>query len=390
MNAIIEKDLHKTQVRLEAPEGGRDTYAFRLLLSGSAPVLLPCSLCSIDNKEYLIYDTTGMRPLHTELARGRLSGPDVRRLLTCLLTAWGRLSDCLLSEEGIRSDPGYLFTDTEGTVRFLYDPSPEIEKGHLPFLPLAESLIDAADPEDSEAILLTFRFFRIAKNCGSVPKDLETILVPPSGDPAEADTAILPLPSVSSCSGYAPRSLPEIREEPEDFFDPPSAPGAAGDGRARSSFSLRSFLSHLLHPEKTRKKKTADTVLLDELPSLLSAGDEPEDALPEEDPPTVLLRETAAGPALVPDGHAFGRIPLGRPPVTIGKLPSFADAVIPHPTVSRVHAKISSENGEYYIEDLGSRNGTHVNGKEVLFPGRVCLKNGDRVRFAAVSYIFRA
>lgn len=48
--------------------------------------------------------------------------------------------------------------------------------------------------------------------------------------------------------------------------------------------------------------------------------------------------------------------------------------------VSRRHARIKRANGSYYIEDLGSTNGTYVNRGRRLLPGNTELLNdGDEV-----------
>lgn len=48
--------------------------------------------------------------------------------------------------------------------------------------------------------------------------------------------------------------------------------------------------------------------------------------------------------------------------------------------VSRRHARILNHNGQYFIEDLGSTNGTFVNRGRRLLPGkRHTLQNGDEV-----------
>lgn len=48
--------------------------------------------------------------------------------------------------------------------------------------------------------------------------------------------------------------------------------------------------------------------------------------------------------------------------------------------VSRRHARIKRSGGTYYIEDLGSTNGTYVNRGRRLLPGNVeVLKDGDEV-----------
>jgi len=56
-------------------------------------------------------------------------------------------------------------------------------------------------------------------------------------------------------------------------------------------------------------------------------------------------------------------------------------------TVSRQHAKIREEKGEFRVYDLASANGTFVNGAKVLDP--VALKDGDAVRFGEVEFLFR-
>jgi DNA-binding winged helix-turn-helix (wHTH) protein len=55
--------------------------------------------------------------------------------------------------------------------------------------------------------------------------------------------------------------------------------------------------------------------------------------------------------------------------------------------VSRRHAQIVVTGGEATVEDLGSKNGTHVNGRRVKRP--VALKESDRIRFGSVTMTYR-
>ncbi|MEI3437827.1 MAG: DUF6382 domain-containing protein [Blautia sp.] len=72
----------------------------------------------------------------------------------------------------------------------------------------------------------------------------------------------------------------------------------------------------------------------------------------------------------------------------IGKLENAADAVINLPTVSRMHAKIRKREGEYYLTDLNSRNGTAVNGQMLKPEEDYLLQDQDEVDFAQARYIF--
>ncbi len=59
-----------------------------------------------------------------------------------------------------------------------------------------------------------------------------------------------------------------------------------------------------------------------------------------------------------------------------------------HDSVSRRHAEISYDSGQYVLRDLGSSNGTYVNG-ERLAPGAVhLLKEQDRLRIGTVDLTF--
>ena len=51
---------------------------------------------------------------------------------------------------------------------------------------------------------------------------------------------------------------------------------------------------------------------------------------------------------------------------------------IPFPSISRKHAKVFERDEKFYIQDMGSINGTFVNDKRILDP--VELKEGDKIK----------
>jgi pSer/pThr/pTyr-binding forkhead associated (FHA) protein len=68
-------------------------------------------------------------------------------------------------------------------------------------------------------------------------------------------------------------------------------------------------------------------------------------------------------------------IPLDREQLTIGRKPD-NDLVIDNPAVSGHHAKLARVQSVYFLEDLGSTNGTFVNEKKI---DKKQLRDGDRV-----------
>jgi sigma-B regulation protein RsbU (phosphoserine phosphatase) len=72
---------------------------------------------------------------------------------------------------------------------------------------------------------------------------------------------------------------------------------------------------------------------------------------------------------------------------TIGRLAD-SDVVILHETASRRHARIFSEDGCHYLEDLGSSLGTYLNGQRIR--ARSQLQEGDGFRVADTDLVFHA
>jgi transcriptional regulator of acetoin/glycerol metabolism len=61
---------------------------------------------------------------------------------------------------------------------------------------------------------------------------------------------------------------------------------------------------------------------------------------------------------------------------------------IPDPRMSLEHACLVRDGGEFVVEDLGSRNGTRLNGAYIV--GRVALSDGDMIECARVFLRYRA
>jgi ABC-type multidrug transport system ATPase subunit/pSer/pThr/pTyr-binding forkhead associated (FHA) protein len=77
---------------------------------------------------------------------------------------------------------------------------------------------------------------------------------------------------------------------------------------------------------------------------------------------------------------------LTRSEIVIGREDD-ADLTVPSQAVSRRHARLMREGGGYVVEDLGSSNGTYINGQKLS--GRHALKSGDQIRLGrAVTLVY--
>lgn len=84
-----------------------------------------------------------------------------------------------------------------------------------------------------------------------------------------------------------------------------------------------------------------------------------------------------------PDG-SVGEVPLLAERVILGRAAG-CDIVLEGRLISRQHAAISRAGQHYMLEDLGSHNGTTVNGQRIAEPWR--LQDGDQIELGGLGRI---
>lgn len=89
------------------------------------------------------------------------------------------------------------------------------------------------------------------------------------------------------------------------------------------------------------------------------------------------------GSLVMPDGN---RITVGEDPLTIGRLPE-CDIVLDDSKVSRRHAEVRRDGMGVNVVDLGSTNGTMVNGAGIR---ERALTDGDQITVGATILRFEA
>jgi DNA-binding response OmpR family regulator len=77
------------------------------------------------------------------------------------------------------------------------------------------------------------------------------------------------------------------------------------------------------------------------------------------------------------DEEIKGRWPLAQAVTEIGRWDD-NDVVIDDRWVSRYHAQVRREGDQYVVQDLGSKNGTFVNGRRIAAPS--ILSDGDEIQ----------
>lgn len=99
--------------------------------------------------------------------------------------------------------------------------------------------------------------------------------------------------------------------------------------------------------------------------------------------PSKKEKKDRSGPALYllePVGRHGESYPLTEE-VSVGRAPGCGVVLDDDTFVSQVHARLFRRGRETYVEDLGSTNGTFVNGERIAEVTR--LRRGDRVQFGS-------
>ncbi len=86
------------------------------------------------------------------------------------------------------------------------------------------------------------------------------------------------------------------------------------------------------------------------------------------------------------EGAGTKAIPMMAAPFVIGRVQQ-NHLVLEAPNISSRHCQIKKDNGNYLVEDLGSRNGTYLDGHRLSGAGP--LKNGSRIDLGPFTIIFR-
>jgi len=78
-------------------------------------------------------------------------------------------------------------------------------------------------------------------------------------------------------------------------------------------------------------------------------------------------------------------VPIDRDRFVIGR-GSDADLAVAEPTISRVHAALERDGDAFALKDLGSTNGTRVNGRRET---RARVRDGDEIELGRLQLRLR-
>lgn len=364
------KSMHSNYARIlleEMPDEGK--YQYCILSRGGIRGLLPCSLRKIDDACYMYYDITSRQNITQMFRKKRIDRNWVKDFLWSLKEIQMELDRFLLNDNNILWFPEFVYQDLENHIfLFMYMPYYNGENG---FMKLMDFILENLDYDDEELVECAYKMYGQYEDYGEIYLQghiFEDI-----------------------------KSLDKKREEPleEEIQNE--------DSDIVKEEPLQDSWQELRPAEKGKRK-------------LFSLFEKKTQAKEENDRYRQALKLQMDGRAVAEEtgyGEEYGRTffverPQEEAPVkrlctqdekivavlkedcvTLGKYEEEVDVVVKDPSVSRIHARITKENGKYFIEDMNSTNGTSKNGIRLKPYEKKILNEEDEIVMGKMTLIFR-
>ncbi|MBR5968541.1 MAG: FHA domain-containing protein [Lachnospiraceae bacterium] len=419
------RSLGRQSMRISETECRSEHSDFReqMLLHNRVEGILPFEVINENGLRIYEYSVMGMETLKSLCARRKLRAEELKNVFSELLKSVYHGHEFMLLEDDYVVTPETVYTDAKARTEVAYYSGygkPLREQLRA----LSEYMMDNIDYKDDDAVLMIYTFFMKTKEESCTIEDLMGIVNGPPREkeempvqktdtkpeePRASDRTARPEERAAAMAEHA--VFREIKAEKESIaMSPAEIVKAALRGLLLTSLLIPAAAVLLLAVLiKTGVLANAVTGRPDVTKTLLIAGTglilcaaaerfiwKRFVSVVEESCRAAAEAEDEATLMLCGDGMArypfslvsdeYPAITVARTPFFVGKDPNTADYVLNKAGVSRYHMKIDKEGEQYVISDLGSTNGTYINGKKLESYKPQAVRRGDEIRIAACTF----
>ena len=444
MKSEYKRDINGNYLVLyENEEPDTSSYQMRMLVGNSIPSILKCRVQGVDGQFMVCYDITSKQSLLSLYEEKKMGYEDLQMILGGFVQVMEDMSEYLLNPCRLVLKPEYMYVDVEKRqIYFCYLPGYD-EDVRQKFQELTEYILPILDHEDSKAVMLGYGIYRRALEDSfhleyikkELYQDREEIEEKPQEEHLEellweeelsekkkkdvggtskgfliwcVAAGFFALVVVAAETlGYLPRVSMQVILGVAAGIMVIGMLCTWGVSVIKNKNCIRhEKKGHLEIQNKRENKKVSEDLgkdkvnFKDSIERNTTSMQNTAEVLHQKEKisisqkncgeTVVLSANIVTGPATLVSREPgeLATIYLQNELTVIGKMENAADAVIELPTVSRIHAKIRKREGEYYLTDLNSRNGTSVNGKILKGDEEYCLQDQDQIDFAQARYVF--
>lgn len=168
MEVRYRREWNHNYMIMDAPEGW-DGYECRMLAGNQIEGLLLFRLRHGEAGQECYYEITSKQPLSRIYERRKVSGTELRQLLTDLLAIVSRMEEYLLKEDQILLDPDYIYAEPDRlTIELCFLPGYSGDWSSA-LSALLKFLLERADHADRDGVILAYNLYQesLKENYGS-------------------------------------------------------------------------------------------------------------------------------------------------------------------------------------------------------------------------------
>ncbi|SFQ21521.1 FHA domain-containing protein [Butyrivibrio proteoclasticus] len=426
-------------------------YQLKILESGRVKRLLKCNVRAINQESFLYYDITSMLNIADRYSAKGLNKEQLIKLLSDMKEMMENLSEFLMGEEGIVLDTKNVFINlSSGECCFMYYPYLKEQKSFEEF---AEQLLDIVDHDDEGAVDIIYDLCDKAHIKEMLILDiLEDILGKNEGVREIKPVIYNKETTNEDYNAYENFDIEEQEDEVvEESRMERSKRVLSGKVQILFFFMFIAVIAGIMYVRMnyilTKEESllsigimlvsgiTGAVALIDGIKTMnghkISKGDKAlEDVDAEEtyedyndyedenyeaykapvrvtssfseknthenqndccDGATIVLTDTDEKAMTLYSTNLDKtiRICLDKLPITIGKMQGCVDSIIPDNSISRMHCRIVKDQNGIALIDLGSTNGSFVNGLKIAAQKKTYIDEGDEVKLGRICFDLR-
>lgn len=347
-----------------------DDYEERMLRENEISSLLGFYTMQMDGKLQFWHDISGKQSFVDYLDQEEVSVASVELLFRHLIMAFEELQKYLIRESHILLQPETIYIGKQDYMQIYLCYCPEKKEGGLALEELLSCLIEKVDHKKEKLMQLCYELYEMTLQEETTLYQLYNRVKEESIEVVDESVSV-----VMEEKMLEPQ-LPSWQEEVsgEDIYCQ-SRWDEVKDKVIQKGRKIKELIGSW-----GKEKETPDTwedFLIESTPSKKE--------------PTELLydgKRKCEGKLVYQGVGREKDYDIQGESFRIGHSEQDNDACLESSAVSRHHAKITQEEGVFYIEDLNSTNGTYVNGEPLSYTERRRLESMDKIHFADVYYIF--
>ena len=356
-------------------QGKKLRYQYQILTTRRLAGLLPVNMHIANGECGLYYEISSKQALTKWFLKEKIGREWMEKMVMGIQTVLWSMEQYLLDGRNLVLDPQYIFQDMETEMLFfLYVPY-YIEKEKNDISVFLGFLVENADPDEEDTVTVLYDIYS-KWEIMQEQFTIETFLQLWNAERKKTDAESMPKPTEESiCAQPLEEAWDESLEEEEDIYVKKRDFGEFLFGKSKKTRVAESVCAVSANEKNRIRNEETKTTFVEE-------------AL--EKTTYMEIRREDNERKLYGNGKQNRKvIDLEKLPVVIGKKGEMTDIILNDSSVSRMHARITEENGQVYLEDLNATNGTFKNGVRLRPYERVELDREDEVKLGKMSFTYR-